>query len=183
MRISQSYAHDLTSIHMMRMWTSAVRSAIPVERQRSQCEDVMATGYIPTVGEYAERILDSFATLQTAAEFPPNQQPVAARAAAIEFVRACVALLRKFPAQARIHFAAQMPFTNRELELISHENLDDPRNVDAIVLRLLGWVNQNPAVIEAGYAPPAGFLRRLAPHLDLWDSRQRAMAAADELVG
>jgi hypothetical protein len=142
----------------------------------------MATGYIPTVGEYAERILDSFATLQTAAELPPDQQPAAARAAAIEFVRTCLALLRKFPAQARSHFAALMPFTNLELELISHDNLDDPPTVDAIVLRLLGWVSQNPAVFEGRYAPPADFLRRLAPHLDLWDSRQRAMAAAEDLV-
>jgi hypothetical protein len=142
----------------------------------------MATGYIPTVGEYAERILDSFATLQAAAELPLKQQSAAASAAAIEFVRTCLALLRKFPEQARAHFTALMPFTNLEMELISHGSLDDPPTVDAIALRLLGWVSQNPAVFGGRYAQPADFLRRLAPLLDLWDSRQRAMAAAEELV-
>jgi hypothetical protein len=142
----------------------------------------MATGYIPTVGEYAERILDIFAKLQAAAELPPKQQPAAARAAAIEFVRDCLALFRKVPAEARAHFAALMPFTRLELELISHESLDDPPTADAIALRLLGWVSQSPGVFEGGYAQPADFLRRLAPLLDLWDSRQRAMAAANELI-
>jgi hypothetical protein len=142
----------------------------------------MATGYIPTVGEYAERILDIFATLQAAAELPPKQQPAAARAAAIEFVRDCLGLFRKFPAEARAHFAALMPFTHLEMELISHESLDDPPTVDAIALRLLGWVSQNPAAFVGRHPQPADFLRRLAPLLDLWDSRQRAMAAADELV-
>lgn len=142
----------------------------------------MATGYIPTVGEYAERILASFVTLQAAADLPRRQQPVAARAAAIEFVRTSLALMGKFPAQARTHFAALLPFTSQELELISHDYLDDGPTVDTVVLRLLGWVSKDPAVIEARFANPADFLRRLAPHLDLWNSRQRAIAAADQLV-
>jgi hypothetical protein len=151
-------------------------------RHQPRGEDVMATGYIPTVGEYAERILASFVALQAAADLPRRQQPAAARAAAIDFVRTCLALMGKFPAQARTHFAALLPFTSQELELISHENLDDGRTADAIASRLLGWVSKDPAVVGASFANPADFLRRLAPHLDLWNSRQRAIAAADQLV-
>ena len=183
MRISQRYAHALLTIRIMRMETPAVRSPMAVDLCGLRCEVVMATGYIPTVGEYAERILDSFATLQAAAELPPKEQLAVARSAGIEFVRTCLGLLRKFPIQARCRFSALLPFTNLEMELISRGNLDESPTADAIAERLLGWVSQNPAVLKGRYAQPADFIRRLAPLLDLWDSRQRAIAVAEELVG
>jgi hypothetical protein len=141
------------------------------------------TGYIPTVGEYAEVILDTFATLQKAAELPANRRTAASRAAAVEFLSACLAMMRKFPSQARARFAVLMPFTKLEIELFRHGTLDDPLTIDAIALRLLGWVSQNPEVVDGRFDQrPADFLRQLAPLLDRWESRQRALAAADELV-
>src|ERR1700678_3292505 len=60
---------------------------------------VAVTEYIPTAGEHAGLALASFITLQNAASLPELQKSSSARAAAIEFVHACLALMRKFPAQ------------------------------------------------------------------------------------
>jgi hypothetical protein len=143
---------------------------------------VVTTSYIPTVGEHAERALAGFAALQEAVDLPPQQRLAAARPAAIKFVRACLALMRKFPAQARLDFASGLPFTSLELELIGRGHLEDAPIADAITLRLLKWVSRGSTSRDDTNAHAADFLIQLTPHLDLWSQRQQATAAAERLV-
>jgi len=143
---------------------------------------VVTTGYIPTVGEHAGRALASFATLQNAVDLPHMQRSATARLAAVELVRACLALMYKFPAQARLDFASVLPFTQLELELISHERIEDAPVADAIALRLLEWARRSPIFVDEANVHAADFLVRLTPHLDLWSQRQQAAAAAERLV-
>jgi hypothetical protein len=141
----------------------------------------MTTTYIPTVGEYAERALASFTTLQNAANLPQNESSGASRGAAVELVRACLALMRKFPAQARMDFASVLPFTRLELELIVRGVLDDRPVADAIARRLLEWARKGPVIVDEANVDAADFLTRLTPLLDLWSQRQQAASAAERL--
>lgn len=142
----------------------------------------MTTAYIPTVGEHAGRALASFTTLQNTVDLPHRQRSATARVAAAEFVRACLALMRKFPAQARLDFASVLPFTQLELELMGQDRLDDALVADAITVRLLEWARRSPIFIDEANVHAADFLARLTPHLDLWNQRQQAAAAAERLV-
>jgi hypothetical protein len=142
----------------------------------------VTTTYIPTVGEHAERALASFTTLQNAVDPAYEQGSATARVAAVEFVRACLALMRKFPAQARLDFASVLPFTHLELGLIGREGLDDAPVADAIALRLVEWATRSPIFVNEANVHAADFLAQLTPHLDLWSQRQQAATAAERLV-
>ncbi len=148
---------------------------------------VVTTAYIPTVGEYAGRALASFETLQNTVDLSHMQRSATAREAAAEFVRACLALMRKFPAQARLNFASVLPFTQLELELMGHGHLDDASVADAIALRLLEWARRSPIFVNEANVHAADFLAQLTPHLDLWSQRQsgghRGGAASSRLAG
>lgn len=100
-------------------------------------EGVRDKGHISTPGEHARRALATFAILQKALDAPPGPPSGTAKAAATEFVGACLALMRKFPTQARTDFAGVLPFTELELELITRGTPDDKPIADAIALRLL----------------------------------------------
>lgn len=138
----------------------------------------VATRYIPTVGEHAGRALASFEALHGAASLADPEPSAAARMAAVELVRTCLALLRKFPMQARLDFASALPFTRLELELLNSDHFEDLAVVDAITQRLLEWVQGSPLHIDDVDVHAAEFLVRLAPLLDLWNQRQHAIAAA-----
>lgn len=143
---------------------------------------VVTSRYIPTVGEHAERALGSFAALQNAAVLPAVQRSAAARVAAVKFVRACLALMRKFPMQARLDFASVLPFTRLELELISRGRPEDVPVADAIAQRLLEWAQGSPVCVDEVNVHAADFLVHLTPHLDLWSQREQATATAKSLV-
>lgn len=143
---------------------------------------VVTTRYIPTVGEYAQRALASFESLQDAVAVSDQQRSAAARMSAVEFVRTCLALMGKFPMQARLDFASILPFTHLELELMSSGRLEDAPVADAITQRLLKWVQGSPIRVDNANVHAADFLVRLTPHLDLWSQRQQATAAAARLV-
>jgi hypothetical protein len=140
------------------------------------------TRYIPTVGEHAESALASFAALQDPGILPAGQLSATARVAAVKFVRACLALMRKFPMQARLDFASVLPFTQLELELISRGGLEDVPVADAIAQRLLEWAQGSPVCVDETNVHAADFLVRLTPHLDLWSQRQQAATTAEQLV-
>lgn len=138
--------------------------------------------YIPTVGEHAEHALASFMALQNAAVLAPEQRSATARLAAVEFVHACLALMQKFPMQARLDFASALPFTELELELIGRGHLEEAVVADAAAQRLLRWARGHSVCIDQANVPAADFLARLTPHLDLWNQRQQAAAATEWLV-
>jgi hypothetical protein len=138
--------------------------------------------YIPTVGEHAGHALASFKTLQAAVAVSDQQRSAAARMSAVEFVHTCLALMGKFPMQARLDFASVLPFTHLELELMGRGRLEDAPVADAITQRLLKWVQGSPIRVDNADVHAADFLVRLTPHLDLWSQRQHATAAASQLV-
>jgi len=143
---------------------------------------VATARYIPTVGEHAERALASFKQLQDTVAVSDQQRSAAARMSAVEFVHACLALMRKFPMQARLDFASVLPFTHLELELMSSGHLEDAPVADAITQRLLKWVRESQVRFDDTNVHAADFLVRLTPHLDRWSQRQQATAAAARLV-
>jgi hypothetical protein len=142
----------------------------------------VTTRYIPTVGEHAGRALASFTALQDALVASDQQRSVAAQMSAVEFIDTCLALMRKFPRQARLDFASVLPFTHLELELMGSRRLEDAPIADAIAQRLLKWVQGSPVRVGIANGQAADFLVRLTPHLDLWSQRQQAIAAAAGLV-
>jgi hypothetical protein len=143
---------------------------------------VVTTRYIPTVGEHAGRALANFKALQDAVATSDQQRSAAARMSAVEFVRTCLALMGKFPMQARLDFASVLPFTHLELELMNSGRLEDAPVAEAITQRLLKWVQGSPIRVDNANVHAADFLVRLAPHLDLWSQRQDATAGAAQLV-
>jgi hypothetical protein len=142
----------------------------------------VTTRYIPTVGEHAGRALASFQALQGALIVSDQQRSVSAQMSAVEFVHTCLALMRKFPRQARLDFASVLPFTDLEWELMSSGRLEDAPIADAIAQRLLEWVPGSPVRVGVASVQAADFLVRLTPHLDLWSQRQQAIAAAARLA-
>jgi hypothetical protein len=137
---------------------------------------------IPTPGEYAERALLSFAALQNAVSLPDEGRADAVNAAGVQLVDACVALMRKFPIEARHDFASVMPFTNLELYFLRQRPIGELSIVNLIGARLLEWATRSPIFLDEANVHAADFLERLAPHLDLWSQRQLAAAAARRLA-
>src|SRR5688500_2774546 len=81
--------------------------------------------YIPTVGEHAACVLASFKTLQYTPDADARHTPGSkmrgsstTKTAAVQLIRSCLALKRKFPTEARRELEALLPFTRLEIELI-----------------------------------------------------------------
>lgn len=133
---------------------------------------------IPTVGEHAHAALDGFTSLLDTATGTGGP---ATRNAALGLVRACLALMDKFPRQARREFAATLPFSSLELALLRTSRIDQESVADVIVDRVRNWVMRSPLFIEEANVHAADFLLRLEPLLDLTSERTETMHALERL--
>lgn len=133
---------------------------------------------VATVGERAERVLTAFLALQAGNEAGPPSS----RDAAVELLTASFALLRRFPQQTRADFVSVLPLTRLEQELLLHARLDHPGVAEALAKRLAEWATRSPVFIDEANVHAADFLTRLVPHLDRWELRQEALAAAHRLA-
>jgi hypothetical protein len=131
-----------------------------------------------TVGEYAERILASFANLDArGSELSAGDR----RAAAAGLVEASLALMRKLPQESRWDFASTLPFSTLELELLHFCSIREETVADAIADRLVEWIHLSPVLVGHADVHVADFLQRLEPHLDRWSQREAAIEAMQRL--
>jgi hypothetical protein len=142
----------------------------------------VTTAYIPTAGELAGQTLSHFTELQAAAGMPDADRVTVARRAAVLLVQGCLDLMSRFPAEARPAFAAALPFSVLEMQLIVRGPVDEEPIAGSITERLLEWATRSPVFVDELSVHAADFLARLTPHLDLWSQRQLAAIAAERLT-
>lgn len=158
----------------MRMINSSTGDAA---RRRAASSET-SQGYIPTVGEYAQRVLLCIEHLHGSKPVMNDQYRTNTHDKALDFVHCCLALGRKFPRQTQLAFELLLPFTPLEMELVHRVDISDPRVAELITNRLVDWISCSPIFVGETNVHVSDFLIRLAPHLDLWAERHRALDIA-----
>lgn len=141
----------------------------------------MTTSYeIPTVGDYAARALADLLRVRTTDEALAGVAPELGRAA-LGLVTSCMALTDKFPHQARLDLESTLPFSSLELELMRSGSIKSGPAAELVARRVHEWVNRSPVVVDEANVHVVDFLRRLAPHLDLWTQREQVADIIERL--
>lgn len=100
----------------------------------------------------------------------------------IEWLEACLTLLRKFPSATRERSAASIPFTGLELSAPGPPSLAHRRDKGDTRLDASAHVGSaQPHIDGAPMPPPSDFLAQLRPHLDLWSERELVDAEISRL--
>jgi hypothetical protein len=136
--------------------------------------------YMQTGGELSSQALACFFKLQAAERGLLASSE--ARLAAVGLVEACLTLVEKLPEGSRRSFEAVLPLTKLEQRMLRPGALTDARAVDALAERLVEWAGRSPVLVDEASVHAADFLLRLRPHLDRWQQREDATAAARVLV-